>query len=114
METPFVSRQDLEKHLMEKAMKDEIFRDRLIENPQVVIEEETGLKIPSSSSLQVLEESHSEIYLVLPMRPVQEPGSELSELDLTSVAAAGQTAGCRTWDFICLWNTSSPQCHHVQ
>ena len=48
-------RQQLEQQLIEKAMKDESFRKQLIENPGAAIEAETGMKIPETMKIKVLE-----------------------------------------------------------
>ena len=82
----YQQRQQLEQHLIEKAMKDESFRKLLIENPGAAIEAETGMKIPETVKIKVLEEDPQTVYLVLPSIPVQEGELELSQSELESVA----------------------------
>ncbi len=71
---------ELRGHLMEKATADEAFRARLLSDPKGAIEEELGLAVPASLSIEVHEESAGTAHLVLP------PSSKLSEGDLRAVA----------------------------
>jgi hypothetical protein len=59
-------RQQLEQRLTEKTMKDPAFRKRLLENPKAVIESETGIDLPASVSVHILEEDPGIVYIVLP------------------------------------------------
>ena len=79
-------RQQLELHLIGKAMKDETFRKQLIENPGAAIESETGMKIPDTIKIKVLEEDPKTVYLVLPQVYSQDTEMELSESELEAVA----------------------------
>ncbi len=79
-------RQQLEQLLIEKAMKDESFRKQLIENPTAAIEAETGIKIPETMHVKILEENPQEVFLVLPFVPTAGADLELSEIELESVA----------------------------
>ena len=81
-----IQRQQLEQLLIEKAMKDESFRKQLIENAATAIEAETGMKIPETVNIKVLEEDPKTVYLVLPQLPSQNGEIELSEADLQRVA----------------------------
>ena len=81
-------RKDLEQKLIEKALKDEAFRKQLIENPEVAIEQEMGMKIPEPMKINILEEDPQTIYLVLPYVPSSETPVELSETELLQVAGA--------------------------
>ncbi len=71
---------ELRGHLMEKATADEAFRARLLSDPKAAIEEELGLAVPASMSIEVHEESGATAHLILP------PDSKLSESDLRAVA----------------------------
>ena len=79
-------RKQLEQKLIEKAMKDESFKKRLIENPKEVIETESGRKIPETIKINVLEENPETVYLILPYVPVLNFEVELSEAELEAVA----------------------------
>ncbi|MEI6577671.1 MAG: NHLP leader peptide family RiPP precursor [Bacteroidota bacterium] len=65
------NRVQLEKEIVEKAMRDPLFRKRLLENPRAVIEEETGITIPESVIIKIIEEEPLIIYLILPKTPVE-------------------------------------------
>jgi hypothetical protein len=75
----------LEQKLIEKAMKDETFRKQLLENPREIVEQETGMKLPASIAIHVLEEKANEVFLVLPAIKT-ETGEELTEAELSNVA----------------------------
>lgn len=62
-------RQKIEELLIERAMKEEAFRKRLLENPGEVLEELTGTKLPDSVTFQVLEETPTTSYLIIPEKP---------------------------------------------
>jgi hypothetical protein len=78
-------RKQLEQHLIEKAIKDESFRKQLIENPGAAIEAETGMKIPETIKIQVLQENHQTFYIVLPAQKSLFE-DELTEAELEHVA----------------------------
>ena len=86
----YQQRQQLEQHLIEKAMKDESFRKLLIENPGAAIEAETGMKIPETLKIKVLEEGPQTVYLVLPSIPGKDIEIELTESELEEVAGGHQ------------------------
>ena len=61
-------RKQLEQQLIEKAMKDETFRKRLIENPGAAIAAETGWKIPETGKSKYWRRTHKQFiwyYLML-------------------------------------------------
>jgi hypothetical protein len=91
-------RQEFEQRLTGKAMKDMDFRKQLIDNPNVVIESEMGLKIPENVTVKVLEEDAKTIYLVLPHTPVQGAEMELTDAELQSVAG-GTASEDTNWTF---------------
>ncbi len=67
-------------------MKDEDFMKRLIEDPKFTLEQETGLRIPASMNIIVLEEDAHTFYLVLPVKSNPETDGELTEADLEMVS----------------------------
>ncbi len=79
-------KQQLEHRLIEKAMKDEHFREQLKHSPHETIEAELGIKLPHSLHIKVLEETPESIYLVLPKLTGDELNGELSEAELETVA----------------------------
>lgn len=101
-------REILEKRIIEKAMKDNDFRKQLIENPSRVLKNETGLIVPDSLTVKVLEETSEVFYLVLPARKDLVPDSELLDDELSGIA--GGANGYGTNDIRCLINTYKPAC----
>ena len=85
-ENPVTTRQQLEAQLIDRAMKDETFRQELLRDPKGVVARELGMEqLPEHIQVQVLEESPTTVYLVLPP-PVPGAGAELSDADLEAVA----------------------------
>ncbi len=72
-----------------KAMKDEDFRQKLLDNPKAVMEHELGIVIPDKINIQVLEEKHDNFYLVLPPKASSE--QELTDDELDSVAGGNHS-----------------------
>ena len=93
-------KKQFEQQIIEKAMKDERFRDQLKSDPRGTIERELGIKIPASMNLNVLEEEHNKVYLVLPHAGGSNNAEELTEAELESVAGGyniwSQGTDCNT------------------
>jgi hypothetical protein len=79
-------RKQFEQRLIERAMKDESFRQQLLNDPKEVIESEFGRKIPESIQIKVLEENANTVYIILPHIVVPNPETELTDTELYSVA----------------------------
>jgi hypothetical protein len=79
------TRQDIESHIIAQAWKNEAYKQELLSNPKAVIEREFGVKLPPEFTVQIKEESPSNLYFVLPMRP-DLSAAELSEEQLEAVA----------------------------
>ena len=95
-------RAELEQKLIEKAWKDETFKQELIGNPKAVISQESGLQIPENLEIEVLQETANKAYFVLPEAPAQVgTDRELSEADLETVAGGIN---------VCVFVTSVSQC----
>jgi hypothetical protein len=60
------SRQDLEARVVARAWADEAFRARLKADPRAAVAEETGIKVPESIVVEVLEETPEKAFLVIP------------------------------------------------
>ena len=86
--------------IMGRAAEDADFRARLLSDPKAAVEQELGVTIPASMSIEVHEESDAAAHLVLP------PDSKLSEGDLQAVAGGRQrTEQEEAWaDF---WNPAN-------
>ncbi|MBD0348889.1 MAG: NHLP leader peptide family natural product precursor [Thermoleophilia bacterium] len=72
-----VSRGEAERRIRERAISDPAFRSELKENPRAALESELGLPIPSEVSVQVHEESLTELHVVLPATEEELTDAEL-------------------------------------
>ena len=63
-----INRQELEKRIIEKARKDQAFKEKLLQSPTETIFKELGLQYPPNNlEFKVLEETPETLYLVLPL-----------------------------------------------
>lgn len=80
-------RAGMERRVVEKSLQDEDFRERLLENPRVTMEQELGVRLPEEVRVVAVEETADTIYLVLPRTsPAGGEGGELSDRELETVA----------------------------
>jgi Nitrile hydratase, alpha chain len=94
------TRRDVELQLIEKAWKDDAFRQALVTDPQGAVERELGAKLPAGVQVKVLAESADTFYLVLPANPDRGPAGQLSDQQLEAVAGGGWT-GTNCTDCTC-------------
>ena len=80
-----IRRKQLEAQLISRALEDAAFRQELVSDPKAVFPRELGLTMPEHITVQVLEESPSTVYIVLP-QAVAAMGAELSDAELEAVA----------------------------
>jgi Nitrile hydratase, alpha chain len=71
------TRRDLEAKLVARAWADESFRERLKADPRAAVSEETGITVPESIAIEVLEETPDKAYLVIRANRVAIPDEEL-------------------------------------
>ena len=90
------SRAEMERRLIERALEDETFRQRLLDDPKGVVEQELGTRLPEDVRMVTVEETQDTIYLVLPFSsPVgSAEGGSLSDQELEAVAGGSGN----TWD----------------
>jgi hypothetical protein len=81
------TRRELEAKVVARAWADEDFRERLRTDPHGAVAEETGIRVPESIEIEVLEESPEKGYLVIPLNRVA-----ISEDELDAVSG-GVCAG---------------------
>ena len=73
--------QELRERIIEKAVNDADFRERLLDDPNAAVGEELGVAIPDTLTIHVHEEDVGDAHLVLP------PTSKLSPEELQTAAA---------------------------
>lgn len=83
-------RRDVEDRIVQRAWRDDDYRQALLGNPKAALEQELGSSIPGNVQVKVLEESDDTVYLVLPKRPESTESEELSDEALEVVAGGGQ------------------------
>jgi hypothetical protein len=83
-------RTEMERRLVQRSLEDESFRQRLLEDPKGVVEEELGTRLSEGVQVRAVEETADTIYLVLPPRAETEQSSgEISDEELEAVAGGG-------------------------
>jgi hypothetical protein len=78
------TRRELEAKVVARAWADEDFRERLRTDPHAAVAEETGIRVPESIEIEVLEETPEKGYLVIPLNRVA-----ISEDELDVVSGGG-------------------------
>ncbi len=89
-------RQEMERRLIERSLRDDTFRQQLLTNPKAAMEQELGTRLPEEVRVVAVEETADTIYLVLPFRSTDDlEVGELSDRDLEAVAGGWDThTGC--------------------
>jgi Nitrile hydratase, alpha chain len=85
-------RAEVEGRLIRRSLQDGSFRQRLLDDPKAVVEEELGSALPEGVEVRAVEETAQTIYLVLPpatSQPAQREAGELSNRELEGVAGGG-------------------------
>jgi len=86
-----VSRQDFERDIVLRARTDPDFRAALVADPRTALLEVYGVEILPDVDLQVLQETPSQLYMVLPLQT-----DELTDEELAAVAGgAGSPMAAR-------------------
>ena len=80
------TRREFELQLIEKAWKDEAFRQALRSDPQGTVESVLGGKLPAGLQVKLVEETADTFYLVLPAKPNRVPAGQLTDQQLDAVA----------------------------
>ncbi|HEY7124205.1 MAG TPA: NHLP leader peptide family RiPP precursor [Ktedonobacterales bacterium] len=86
----------VQEQVLERAVKDESFRQEVLNNPRAVLAREYNVHIPETVSIRVVEDAANTLTIALP--PKQESLQELSDAEL-GAAAGGQLVIGNT--FIC-------------
>jgi len=72
--------------ILAKAVKDESFRQELLNEPKAVVARELGLTLSDQVSIQVLENTPTTLHIVLPPHLEADETRELSDEELEAVA----------------------------
>lgn len=91
MSQPEQNRSNLESQVLQSAAQDPRFRQELLQNPRQALSARLGVNIPETIQFEVLEETPTTFYLVLPPAHAA-PGQELSDADLGAVAGGWSEA----------------------
>ena len=89
-------RAEVERRVIEKSLRDESFRQRLLDDPKGTVEQELGSALPEGVEVRVVEESADTIYLVLPSASAVGEGGSLSDRELDAVAGGFGSTGFPT------------------
>ncbi|MBD2207945.1 NHLP leader peptide family natural product precursor [Calothrix sp. FACHB-1219] len=86
------NQENLEAKIIARAWKSDAYKQELLENPKAVIAREFNVELPAEVSVQVLEETPTNLYFVLPMRPQFEAGelADVSEEELEAIAGGSK------------------------
>ena len=76
----------MEQRIIRRSLEDDVFRQRLLENPKTAIEEKLGTRLPEGVEIRAVEETLDTVYIVLPARPADVGAGELSDRELEGVA----------------------------
>jgi hypothetical protein len=79
-----LNRQEMEALIVQRAWKDDAFRDEFVSDPKGTIEKYSGQKLPAEVRVVALPEDDKTIHFVIPPKPANT--DELSDEDLEKVA----------------------------
>ena len=79
------ARGKLEQQVIERASRDPQFREQLKQDPRGTVARDFGVEVPPDITVEVVEETPSRVYVVLPPVPAQS-GGELTDHELEEVA----------------------------
>ncbi len=82
---------DARYRIVNKALKDEGFKKELMANPNAAIAKELGITIPAGICIKVVEDTQTEVHLVLPA--MIGGGGAISDSDLEKVSGGGGCGG---------------------
>jgi len=74
----------IQEQILERAAKDERFRQEVLTNPRAVLAREYNLHVPETVSIRMVEDTAETLTIVLP--PKQEAMQELSDAELEAVS----------------------------
>ena len=97
-------RAEFERNLAIKAHEDEEFKQRLLNDPKSIYEEELGTQIPASFEVRVIEEEPNSLFMVLPRKnETLTAEDELSEVALETVSGGAWGFASRGREWVIAW-----------
>lgn len=84
---------DYELDIIVKAWRDEKFRQQLLKDPKVAIEQEFDIKVPHDMSISVHEENEHSLHLIVPSVPPHFIADDLSDDELKDVIGGVMATG---------------------
>ncbi|PVZ14569.1 NHLP leader peptide family RiPP precursor [Actinomycetospora cinnamomea] len=97
-ETTYESKDQLQVALARRAQADPAFKEELLRDPRGAVAKEAGRELPADLEVHVLEDTASEVYLVLPALPAE--SGRLSDAELAGVAGGSGKShhtDCASW-----------------
>ena len=85
-----ITRQEIEEKIIARAWQDDSFKQELLNNPRAAFEKE-GINLPIGIDLNVVEETATTLYFVLPLKPITQ--GELSDAELEAVSGGWWIGG---------------------
>ena len=80
-------RRKIEQQIVERAMKDEDFRNKLQNDPRSAVEETLGIKFPDNVKFYINVEGPNDVHITIPA-----PRAELTEEELAGLSGGWQSA----------------------
>ena len=72
----------IQEQIIARALKEEAFRQELLNNPKEAIEGTLGISLPAGVSITVHQDTPTTLHLVLPMEAPRAAWADLSDADL--------------------------------
>ena len=82
------TRKELEQKIINRAMRDETFRNKLKADPKSAIEETLRIKLPDDIKININMESANDVHITIP-----HTGDELTEEELSGVSGGWEAKG---------------------
>jgi Nitrile hydratase, alpha chain len=87
------TRDELEAQIVARARSDETFRERLKADPRAAVADVTGVVVPESIQIEVLEETPEQAYLVIPLNRIAIAEDQLDAVSGGAESCTGWTTG---------------------
>ena len=78
--------------LIAKVWSDEAFKERLLTDSRTILEAE-GISVPPGVEVKVLEQTETQLFVVIPQKPLNEQFEVMTER-IAAIAAASMSSCC--------------------